>query len=102
MFDRISACFPASELFDLLIVGVGLVLLLPVYAVIALLVWVDLGLPVIFRQQRPGYKGRPFMLYKFRSMQTGKAGMRRAAMLRLSGASCAPPAWTNCRNCSTS
>jgi lipopolysaccharide/colanic/teichoic acid biosynthesis glycosyltransferase len=65
---------PAKRVFDLVIASVGVVLLLPVYAVIALLVWVDLGLPVIFHQQRPGYKGRPFTLYKFRSMQAGTGG----------------------------
>jgi lipopolysaccharide/colanic/teichoic acid biosynthesis glycosyltransferase len=44
------------------------VLLLPVSAVVALLVRVKLGRPVLFRQRRPGLQGRPFAMIKFRSM----------------------------------
>jgi sugar transferase EpsL len=35
---------------------------------VALLVWIKLGSPVIFRQQRPGLRGKPFVLVKFRTM----------------------------------
>jgi len=44
------------------------VLLSPVGALVALLVRFKLGAPVLFRQQRPGLHGRPFTLYKFRTM----------------------------------
>lgn len=47
---------------------VGLIVLAPVLLVTALLVRIKLGSPVIFRQQRPGLGGKPFMLFKFRSM----------------------------------
>lgn len=51
------------------IVALGLLLLLwPLMLLIALLVRIRLGAPVLFRQQRPGYKGAPFVLYKFRTM----------------------------------
>lgn len=43
-------------------------LLVPVLTCVALLVRVRLGAPVLFRQQRPGLDGRPFALYKFRTM----------------------------------
>lgn len=46
----------------------ALILLSPLLAVLVLLVRVNLGAPVFFRQQRPGLHGRPFMLYKFRTM----------------------------------
>ncbi|GAB4459012.1 MAG: sugar transferase [Anaerolineae bacterium] len=46
----------------------ALLLLAPFLAVIALLVRVKLGAPVLFRQQRPGLHGRPFTIYKFRTM----------------------------------
>ena len=46
----------------------GLALLAPVLATIALLVRVKLGSPVMFRQQRPGLRGTPFVLMKFRTM----------------------------------
>ena len=46
----------------------ALLLLSPLLAVVALLVRLCLGSPVLFRQQRPGYGGRPFDLLKFRTM----------------------------------
>ena len=45
---------------------------LPVAAIVALLVWVNLGRPVLFAQDRAGLNGRPFTLYKFRTMRTGE------------------------------
>jgi len=45
-----------------------LVLLLPPLALVALLVRVKLGSPVLFRQLRPGLRCQPFTLYKFRTM----------------------------------
>lgn len=47
---------------------VCLVLLVPLLALVALLVRVGLGRPVLFRQIRPGLLGRPFTIYKFRTM----------------------------------
>src|SRR5690606_9546571 len=47
---------------------VGLVLLSPVLLVLAVLVKVDSKGPVLFRQERIGYSGHPFAMYKFRSM----------------------------------
>ncbi len=66
----------SKRLFDLLTAGLLLVLLSPLLAVLALLVRAAHGTPVLFRQQRPGYKGRPFTLYKFRTMtnRTGPDG----------------------------
>jgi len=46
----------------------ALLILAPVIAGVALLVWVQLGAPVLFRQQRPGLRGRPFRILKFRTM----------------------------------
>ena len=46
----------------------GLIFLSPVMLVIAVLVWVKLGSPVIFTQERPGKNEKIFKLYKFRSM----------------------------------
>src|SRR5262249_48020941 len=40
----------------------------PVIALVSLLVAIDVGLPIVFWQQRPGRNGRPFKLYKFRTM----------------------------------
>lgn len=53
---------------DLALTLPALVFLSPVLAVIALLVRIKLGSPVLFRQQRPGLHGKPFTLLKFRTM----------------------------------
>ena len=53
---------------DFLCASAALIVLSPVMAVTALLVRTKLGTPVIFKQKRPGVDGKPFMLYKFRSM----------------------------------
>lgn len=58
----------SKRLLDLLVSTLGLIIILPLMAVISLLVWIFLGIPVLFRQPRPGYKGRPFTTYKFRTM----------------------------------
>jgi sugar transferase EpsL len=54
--------------FDLVVATSAAVVLSPVIAVVALLVRLRLGSPVIFRQVRPGLEGRPFTIYKFRTM----------------------------------
>lgn len=58
-----------KRLFDCLAAFVALVLLAPVIAVVAVLVARRLGSPVLFRQQRPGLHGRPFVMIKFRTMR---------------------------------
>lgn len=55
--------------FDLALVILTAPLWLPVVAALALLVRVNLGAPVFFRQQRPGRNGAVFELIKFRSMR---------------------------------
>jgi len=62
-----------KRLFDLLVTLIGLVIILPLMAILSLLVWIFLGTPILFRQLRPGYKGRPFVTYKFRTM-TNRSG----------------------------
>jgi lipopolysaccharide/colanic/teichoic acid biosynthesis glycosyltransferase len=47
----------------------GLLLLSPALALIAVAVRFDLGAPVLFRQWRPGLRGKPFVLTKFRTME---------------------------------
>src|SRR4051794_36586461 len=53
---------------DVLISLLVFVLFLPVILIVGLLVKWKLGSPIIFKQQRPGLYGKPFNLYKFRSM----------------------------------
>jgi lipopolysaccharide/colanic/teichoic acid biosynthesis glycosyltransferase len=54
--------------FDVLVAACALVLLSPLLALVALLVRINLGSPVFFRQERPGLDGRPFEILKFRTM----------------------------------
>jgi sugar transferase EpsL len=58
-----------KRLFDICIAAVGLVLLSPVIALVALVVRCTMGTPILFRQQRPGLNGRPFVILKFRTMR---------------------------------
>ncbi len=58
----------SKRLFDILLTSLGLIVLSPLLLLVALLVWVTLGTPILFKQQRPGYGGKPFTIYKFRTM----------------------------------
>ncbi|MHA1749059.1 MAG: sugar transferase [Promethearchaeota archaeon] len=57
-----------KRFFDLFLTVPALIIFAPLMAVIAILVRIDLGRPVIFRQKRPGLHGDLFKLYKFRTM----------------------------------
>jgi sugar transferase EpsL len=56
------------RLVDLLGATILSVVLSPILAALAAAVRLTMGSPVLFRQLRPGYKGRPFEVYKFRTM----------------------------------
>ncbi|SRR6266550_6493563 len=57
-----------KRLLDVFLGGVALLLLAPLIAMIALVIWLAMGRPVLFRQVRPGFKARSFVLLKFRTM----------------------------------
>lgn len=58
-----------KRILDVAIASTALVLLSPVYALVAYKVKKNLGSPVLFRQTRPGLHGQPFEMIKFRSMK---------------------------------
>ncbi len=58
-----------KRLIDIIVGSLFLVLLSPVLSIVAIGVWLDVGSPVLFRQVRPGRKGKPFTLVKFRTMR---------------------------------
>jgi lipopolysaccharide/colanic/teichoic acid biosynthesis glycosyltransferase len=63
------AAYRGKRTLDLAIAVPALVLTLPVQLVVALLVRLRLGSPVLFRQSRPGLHGQTFQLVKFRTMR---------------------------------
>ncbi len=60
--------------FDIIASLLLLLILSPIILLISLLVWLDVGWPVFFSQERPGYLGRLFHIYKFRSMRPARPG----------------------------
>lgn len=63
-----------KRLLDVVLAGFLLLLLSPLLAAVAVAVRRDVGSPVLFRQVRPGLRGRPFTLYKFRTMRGAATG----------------------------
>ena len=53
---------------DILGASTGLTILSPLMALIGVFIYVHMGRPVLFRQVRPGLHGKPFAMYKFRTM----------------------------------
>ena len=58
-----------KRLFDILVAATALLLLSPIIVAVAIAVRLDLGSPVLFRQDRPGLNGAVFEMMKFRSMR---------------------------------
>ena len=57
-----------KRIFDIGLIVISLPIIIPVMLVLMLLVRLNLGTPVFFRQVRPGLAGRPFTMIKFRTM----------------------------------
>lgn len=58
----------SKRIFDLIAASLGIIILSPIFFLLAILIRIFLGTPVLFHQTRPGFKGRPFTVYKFRTM----------------------------------
>jgi len=63
-----------KRLFDLFFSLVVLILLFPVLFLLSMVIFLTMGRPVFFRQERPGLNGKSFFLYKFRTMRLPRAG----------------------------
>lgn len=66
-----------KRMIDICLSTLILVLLSPVILGIAALVWLTMGRPVLFKQLRAGYRGKPFTLFKFRTMREARDGQGR-------------------------
>ena len=75
---------PPRRLFDIAGAVAGLAVFAPVMLLIALAVLLDDGRPILFPQERLGYRRRPFRILKFRSMRDGRV-TRVGRVLRASG-----------------
>lgn len=61
-----------KRIFDIIISALGLVIASPILAIVSLMIWLTMGRPIIFKQMRPGLKGEPFQMIKFRTMNDAK------------------------------
>ena len=57
-----------KRLFDLTAAITSVILLTPIFVLIGFFVRIRIGSPVLFKQIRPGLHGKPFTIYKFRTM----------------------------------
>jgi lipopolysaccharide/colanic/teichoic acid biosynthesis glycosyltransferase len=71
-----------KRLFDIAGAVVGLVVLAPLFAAVAIAIKIRSPGPVMFRQERVGRGGRPFRIFKFRTMATDRASMGSALTFR--------------------
>lgn len=58
----------AKRLFDVVAASILLLVLFPVLLIVSIFVAITSGMPVTFKQQRVGFRGKPFFIYKFRTM----------------------------------
>ncbi len=73
LLDRDIKPVPISKrIFDLAFTMAGILILSPLLLIICILVGLDYGTPIIFRQMRPGYRGKPFWINKFRTMTNAR------------------------------
>ncbi len=55
-----------KRVFDILMATIGLILLSPLFLLVAVLIKLDSAGPIFFRQERIGKRFRPFLIYKFK------------------------------------
>jgi sugar transferase (PEP-CTERM system associated) len=68
-FRRGLISMVCKRFFDMVVSALGLVVLIPLFLLIAALIRVDSPGPILFRQLRVGLRGQPFLIWKFRSMK---------------------------------
>lgn len=78
--DPVGACArmiqhrqTAKRAFDVCVASLAIMLAIPILVVVAFCIWCVTGKPILFRQRRPGLRGKPFTILKFRTMNIGDA-----------------------------
>ncbi|TEA79952.1 sugar transferase [Allopusillimonas ginsengisoli] len=61
-----------KRIFDIFFSAMGIIILFPIFLIVALAIKLKLGSPIFFTQSRPGLNGIPFQMIKFRSMLDSK------------------------------
>lgn len=61
-----------KRLFDIILSLSLIIVFSPVFIVVSILIFINMGSPILFRQKRPGYKEKIFGIYKFRTMTNDK------------------------------
>jgi len=61
-----------KNVLDFFVALLILLVIFPFLTLIIILIWLIIGNPIIFKQIRPGYKGKTFVLYKFRTMESSQ------------------------------
>lgn len=61
-----------KSFFDKVLALFLIIIFSPIFITVSLLIWLKMGRPVLFRQLRPGYEGKIFGIYKFRTMTNEK------------------------------
>ena len=69
ILPRTTPYWPVKRAFDFACSSALIVILLPIFFIVAVLAALDVGLPLWFWQQRPGVGRKPFRVYKFRTMR---------------------------------
>lgn len=67
--DSVQSFQITKKFLDLALSIFGLIIVSPLVVLLALIISVEMGRPVLFIQKRPGLNGKPFVLYKFRTMK---------------------------------
>lgn len=68
-FRKSGLLLAAKRMVDVFVSLVLLLVTLPIMGIVALVIWLESGSPILFRQERIGLGGRPFQILKFRSMK---------------------------------
>lgn len=58
-----------KRVFDIVLATVGILIVMPLVIVLAVFIWLTMGRSVFYKQDRPGLRGRPFKIWKFRTMR---------------------------------
>lgn len=85
-FENPKGFYPyIKRLCDVVFAMVLLITLAPLMLLTALAILLDVGVPILFWQQRPGLHGKPFKLYKFRTMRQARRKLNEDRLLHKSG-----------------